>query len=145
MKCVAQRVKSAAVECGGKEVSRIGKGMLVLLGVGTKDGEDEAFELADKLAKLRIFDDQTGRMNLAAGEADGEVLVVSQFTLYADCDKGRRPSFTAAAPPEQARELIRFFCQCLSAAGLKVKEGAFGEKMAVGLVNDGPVTLILEK
>ncbi len=145
MKCVVQRVAEAAVSVGGREVSRIGRGMLVLLGVGASDGEEEALALAEKLSKLRIFDDEAGKMNLDLKQAGGEVLLVSQFTLYGDCGKGRRPSFTSAAPPEKARDLVSFFRDCLSAAGLSVGEGVFGERMEVSLVNDGPVTLILEK
>ena len=145
MKAVIQRVRSAAVETGGKEVSRIGPGLLVLLGVGRGDGEGEADYLAEKIVGLRIFPDGEGKMNLSLRETGGEVLAVSQFTLYGDCRRGRRPGFSDAAPPEEGERLYEHFCRSLQAAGFPPGKGIFGAEMLVRLENDGPVTIILEK
>jgi len=145
MKALIQRVKEAAVEAGGEEVSRIGTGLLILLGVTHSDSEEEAVSLADKVAKLRIFEDEGGKMNLSLIDVRGELLVVSQFTLYADCARGRRPSFIGAAEPEQAERLYDLFCSYLENMNLSVKKGIFGAKMLVKLTNEGPVTIILEK
>jgi D-aminoacyl-tRNA deacylase len=127
------------VTVGGEEVARIGRGLLVLLGVRRGDGDDEADRLARKLLALRVFEDAEGRMNLAVGDVGGEVLCVSQFTLYGDARKGNRPSFVDAAPPEEAEPLYERVRAATGAAG-----GIFGARMSVALVNDGPVTLLLE-
>ena len=137
MRALVQRVSQAAVDVEGDRVAQIGPGMLILLGVGVGDGEEEADRLADKVAKLRIFDDAEGRMNEPLGER--EVLCVSQFTLYGDARKGNRPSYVEAARPEIAEPLYERFC-----ARLGAKQGVFGACMGVALINDGPVTLMLE-
>ncbi len=137
MRALVQRVSQAAVDVEGERVAQIGPGMLVLLGVGVGDGEEQADRLADKVAALRIFDDAEGKMNEPLGER--EVLCVSQFTLYGDARKGSRPSYVGAARPELARPLYDRFC-----ARLGAKQGVFGACMGVALVNDGPVTLMLE-
>lgn len=137
MRALVQRVSSAAVRVGGQEVSRIGPGMLVLLGVGVGDGEAEADRIAAQLARLRIFADSDGRLDQACGER--EVLCVSQFTLYGDLSRGNRPSFAAAAPAVVAEPLYERVCERLAA-----ERGVFGAEMAVELVNDGPVTLLIE-
>ena len=139
MRALVQRVSEAAVEVGEERVAAIGAGMLVLLGVGRGDGPDEADRLARKLLALRIFEDAEGRMNLSVGEAGGEVLCVSQFTLYGDTRKGNRPSFVDAAPPEEAEPLYERVRDVLGAQG-----GSFGARMTVSLVNDGPVTVMVE-
>ena len=144
MRAVVQRVSEASVVVDGRVVGAIGRGLLVLLGVTHADGEAEAAALARKIAGLRIFEDAAGKFNLASNEVGGSVLVVSQFTLYGDARKGRRPSFTDAARPEQAEPLIRRFVQLLRDEGLPVQTGVFGALMAVHLVNDGPVTLWLD-
>ncbi|MDP8214716.1 MAG: D-aminoacyl-tRNA deacylase [Candidatus Euphemobacter frigidus] len=145
MRAVIQRVRKASVEVGGEMVSRIGPGFLVLLGVTHGDTENEAALLAEKIGNLRVFEDEKGKMNRSLRDIQGEVLVVSQFTLYADCRKGRRPSFTDAAPPEQGERLYEYFCLCLEEMGLSPRKGIFGAKMLIRLENDGPVTIILEK
>ena len=139
MRALVQRVSEAAVDVGGERVAAIGPGLLVLLGVRRGDGPAEADKLAGKLLALRIFEDSDGRMNLNVGEARGEVLCVSQFTLYADTRKGNRPSFVDAAPPEEAEPLYERVREALGAQG-----GSFGARMSVSLVNDGPVTVMLE-
>jgi D-aminoacyl-tRNA deacylase len=139
VRALVQRVSEAAVEVGGERVAAIGPGMLVLLGVRRGDGPDQADKLARKLLALRIFDDAEGRMNLSVEDAGGEVLCVSQFTLYGDARKGNRPSFVDAAPPEEAEPLYERVREALGAQG-----GSFGARMAVSLVNDGPVTVMLE-
>ncbi len=137
MRALVQRVTEASVSVDGTELASIGAGLLVLLGVGEGDAEAEADRLADKVRALRVFDDADGRMNDALGRR--EVLCVSQFTLYGDARRGNRPSFVAAAPPDLARPLYERFCDRLGA-----RRGEFGSRMAVALVNDGPVTLLLE-
>jgi D-tyrosyl-tRNA(Tyr) deacylase len=137
LRALVQRVSQAAVDVEGERVAQIGPGMLVLLGVGAGDGEEQADRLADKVAALRIFDDAEGRMNEPLGER--EVLCVSQFTLYGDARKGNRPSYVGAARPELAQPLYDRFCERLGA-----RKGVFGACMGVALVNDGPVTLMLE-
>jgi D-tyrosyl-tRNA(Tyr) deacylase len=132
------------VEVEGSTVASIGRGLLVLLGVAVGDNEEQAAWLAAKIASLRIFEDAAGKMNLAVGEVGGSALVVSQFTLLADCRRGRRPSFTDAAPPEQADRLYGVFVQRLRESGVPVETGVFQARMAVHLVNDGPVTLLLD-
>ena len=144
MRAVVQRVSAASVTVDGAVVGQIGAGFLVLLGITHGDGPAEAALLARKIAGLRVFEDNGGKMNLALGDIGGAVLAVSQFTLYGDVRKGRRPSFTDAARPEQAGPLYRHFCQALVAEGVPVQEGVFQAHMAVNLVNDGPVTLWLD-
>jgi len=141
---VLQRVKQGSVEVEGKIVNEIGEGMVLLVGVKTGDTEEQAKSLADKCANLRIFEDQEGKMNLSAVDVKAEILVVSQFTLYADTQKGRRPSFTGALEPKEAERLYLKFVEFLKSHKLTVKTGVFGAKMLVGIFNSGPVTLILE-
>lgn len=144
MRAVVQRVSRAEVRVGGEEVGSIGAGLALLVGVTAEDGEQDAEALARKLVGLRIFPDGAGAMNRSVEEAGGEVLVVSQFTLYADARKGRRPSFVAAAPPEQAEPLVEAVTSHIRATGIRVATGRFGEMMELDLVNDGPVTILLE-
>lgn len=144
MRAVVQRVSAASVVVDGQVVGAIGRGLLVLLGVTHNDGQADAMALARKIAGLRIFEDAASKFNLALADVDGAVLVVSQFTLYGDARKGRRPSFTDAARPEQAEPLIAYFVQTLRSEGVPVQTGIFGASMAVHLVNDGPVTLWLD-
>jgi D-tyrosyl-tRNA(Tyr) deacylase len=144
VRAVIQRVSQARVTVGGKIVGQIGPGLCILLGVSKQDGEANANALADKIKNLRIFADEQGKMNRSLLDTAGEVLVVSQFTLYGDCRKGNRPSFTDAAPPAEAERLYEYFSQRLCAAGIKVFNGQFQAHMRVALVNDGPVTLVLE-
>jgi D-aminoacyl-tRNA deacylase len=139
VRALVQRVSEASVTVDGREVARIGPGLLVLLGVRRGDTADQADRIARKLLALRIFEDGDGRMNLAVGESGGEILCVSQFTLYGDARKGNRPSFVEAAPPEDAEPLYERVREALGAQG-----GVFGARMAVALVNDGPVTLLVE-
>lgn len=140
-----QRVRRARVEAGGETVASIGMGLLVLVGVERGDGEAQVAYLAEKIPRLRVFDDGGGRMNLSLEETGGEVLLVSQFTLAGRLEKGRRPSFTDAAPPEQARSLYEELAARLRASGVRVQTGRFQELMQVELVNDGPVTFLLER
>jgi D-tyrosyl-tRNA(Tyr) deacylase len=144
MRAVLQRVTQARVEIDGTVVGAIGQGVLVLLGVAQGDTPADAAYLAEKTAGLRIFEDAAGKMNLALNEVGGAVLAVSQFTLLGDCRKGRRPGFTAAAPPELADALYGDFVAALRGAGLEVATGVFRAEMQVHLVNDGPVTLLLD-
>lgn len=144
MRGLVQRVTGASVTVEGAVVGSIGTGLCVLVGVTHSDTEAQARALADKLFHLRIFPDEEGRMNLPVSSVGGEVLIVSQFTLYGDTVRGRRPSWVAAAPPEQAEPLIEVVCQHLEALGAGVATGRFRAEMAVELVNDGPVTLLLE-
>ena len=144
MRAVVQRVSRAEVRVEGKAVGAIGQGLLVLLGVAAGDAEADARLLADKVAQLRVFEDQAGKMNLPVSEVGGGVLVVSQFTLLGDVRKGNRPSFTAAAPPQAADALYRRFCAMLREKGVAVSQGVFGADMEVELVNDGPVTILLD-
>jgi D-tyrosyl-tRNA(Tyr) deacylase len=139
VRALVQRVSEASVAVGGEEIARIGRGLVVLLGVRDGDGAEEAERIAGKLERLRIFEDEQGRMNLSVREVHGELLVVSQFTLYGDARKGNRPSFVAAAPPEVAEPLYERVREALGAKG-----GRFGARMELALVNDGPVTLLLE-
>jgi D-aminoacyl-tRNA deacylase len=139
VRALVQRVSEAAVFVAGEEVARIGPGLLVLLGVRSGDGAEQADRIAGKLSRLRIFEDSEGRMNLSVGDVGGEVLCVSQFTLYGDSRKGNRPSFIEAAPPERAEPLYERVREALGAQG-----GVFGARMKVSLVNDGPVTILLE-
>lgn len=146
MKIVLQRVKEASVSVAGEAVSSIGPGLLLLVGVARDDGRAEADWLAGKVAGLRVFADAEGRMNLSVRDAGGGVLAVSQFTLLADTRKGKRPSFVGAAHPDDAEPLFDYFCEQLRAEGADtVKKGVFGAMMDVSLVNDGPVTIVLER
>ncbi|MCX6357498.1 MAG: D-aminoacyl-tRNA deacylase [Candidatus Aureabacteria bacterium] len=144
MKAVIQRVRCASVEVEGKPFSEIGRGLLILLGVGAGDQPGDAAYLAEKIAGLRIFEDDAGKMNRSLSDAGGSALVVSQFTLYGDCRKGRRPSFTDAAPPERGSEIYGAFVSELTVLGVPVRTGSFGAKMLVRIENDGPMTLIVE-
>ena len=144
MRAVVQRVRSARVVVGEEVVGAVGRGLLVLLGVAPTDTAAEAQWLADKVVGLRIFADDDGKMNRSVADVGGGVLVVSQFTLYGDCRKGRRPSFVGAAPPEIAEPLYEAFLDAVRALGVPTAAGRFGAMMQVELVNDGPVTLILE-
>jgi D-tyrosyl-tRNA(Tyr) deacylase len=144
MRACIQRVTQAQVTVDHTVVGRIGKGLVVLLGVAGGDGEEEVSWLAEKIVGLRIFEDDQGKMNLSLAEVGGAMLVVSQFTLYGDCRRGRRPSFTEAAPPELAERLYEAFVARVRAAGIDVATGRFREHMFVSLVNDGPVTLWID-
>ncbi len=144
MIAVVQRVKSSQVTVRDSVSGRIGQGLLVLLGVGEKDTEEDAAYLARKIPDLRIFEDSQGKMNLSVRDVHGEMLVVSQFTLLADCRKGRRPSFIEAARPEQAKHLYDMVIDHLKSQGDRVQTGQFQEHMEIHLINDGPVTLILD-
>jgi len=144
MRAVVQRVKESRVEVKGKTVGAIGPGLLVLLGVGSEDSEADCVYLANKIMNLRIFADEKGLMNLSLVDTRGSVLVISQFTLWADCRKGRRPSFTAAASPEKAEALYEYFVKVLEEKGIPAQTGQFQEMMVVHLVNDGPVTILLD-
>jgi D-tyrosyl-tRNA(Tyr) deacylase len=139
VRALVQRVSEAAVSVDGDEVARIGRGLLVLLGIRAGDGPEQADRIAARLERLRVFEDAQGRMNLSVRDIDGELLVVPQFTLYGDARKGNRPSFVDAAPPDQAEPLYERVRRALDAKG-----GVFGARMRVSLVNDGPVTLLLE-
>jgi len=145
MKIVLQRSKQANVKVDDKEVGAIDKGLVLLVGVTHDDTKEAAKFLADKIVNLRIFEDEDGKMNYSLLDVGGDILSVSQFTLYGDCQKGRRPNFMAAAKPDYAEELYHFFNEALKEKGVKVETGVFGAMMDVSLVNDGPVTLILEK
>ena len=144
MRAVVQRVSRAAVEVDGDVVGEIGRGYLVLLGVGHDDTEQEAQKLLRKLLGLRIMEDGEGKTNLALADVAGELLVVSQFTLFANCRRGRRPSFTDAAAPDQAEALYERFVSLARAESVRVETGSFGAKMEVSLVNDGPFTVVLD-
>ena len=144
MRAVVQLVKRAEVRVGAELVGRIGAGLVVLLGVGKDDTEASATGLAEKIANLRIFADEQGKMNLSLLETAGQVLCVSQFTLYGDCRKGRRPSYDQAAPPDRAVLLYESFVESLRALGIRTETGRFRAMMDVELVNDGPVTLLLD-
>jgi len=144
MRAVVQRVKESSVKTGNEIISHIGRGLLVLVGVAAADRPSDAEYLANKIAHLRIFEDDNGKMNRSLLETGGEMLVVSQFTLLGDCRKGRRPSFGAAAEPAKATEIYEHFVKQLIQLGVAVKTGRFQAVMEVALINDGPVTLILE-
>jgi len=145
MKIVVQRVKNAQVEVEGKTVGKIGRGFLVLLGVTHTDTKEQADYLVKKLCKLRVFTDENDKMNLSLKDVNGKLLIVSQFTLYANCSEGNRPSFIDAAKPEQANELYEYFCLECEKNGIHVEKGIFGADMKVNLLNDGPVTIVIEK
>jgi D-tyrosyl-tRNA(Tyr) deacylase len=144
MRAVVQRVSRAKVTINSHVTGEIGPGLLVLLGVGRGDSRVEADYLAEKIAGLRIFEADHGKMNRSVKDVGGKVLAVPQFTLYGDARRGKRPSFDGAAPPEQARELYEYFVECLRAAGLQCEIGKFQEMMRVELVNEGPVTILLD-
>ena len=144
MRAVVQRVSRARVTVKGETAGEIGLGLLVLLGVGAGDTRIEADYLAEKTIGLRIFEDAGGKMNLSVAEVGGALLVVSQFTLYGDARRGKRPSFDGAAPPERARELYEYFVEKVRASGVRLETGRFQETMQVELVNDGPVTILLD-
>ena len=144
MRAVIQLVSQATVSVEGQMVAAIGPGLLTVLGVGAQDREPDADYLADKIAGLRIFPDQHGQMNLSLADTGGQLLVVSQFTLYGDCRKGRRPSFSQAAPPEAAKRLYLYFIERLRGQGIPTACGVFQAEMSVALVNQGPITIILD-
>ncbi|MFZ3130147.1 MAG: D-aminoacyl-tRNA deacylase [Desulfosporosinus sp.] len=144
MRSVVQRVKRASVTVNGENVGKISAGLLVLLAVGQNDGEKDINWMVDKLVDLRIFEDDQGKMDRSVQDVGGEILVVSQFTLYGDCRRGKRPSFTSAAPPELAKALYERSVETLRSRGMKVETGVFQAQMNVELINDGPVTLLLD-
>jgi D-tyrosyl-tRNA(Tyr) deacylase len=144
MRACVQRASEAHVMVEGVETGRIGRGLVVLLGIGHKDGDTEVNWLAEKIVGLRVFEDAAGKMNLSLADVVGSMLVISQFTLYGDCRRGRRPSFTDAAPPEMAERLYELFVDVVKRAGIQVGTGKFREHMMVSLVNDGPVTLWID-
>lgn len=145
MKIVIQRVTDASVTVKGQEISRIGRGYLVLIGIKDSDTKENADYLVKKLINLRIFEDENDKLNLSIKDINGELLLVSQFTLYGDCSRGNRPSFIEAARPEYAKELYDYFVQECKNNIQIVKEGIFGSNMKINLTNDGPVTIIIEK
>ena len=144
MKAVIQRVKNASVEVEGKTVGEIGQGLLVFLGVGQEDNEKVAQKIVDKISGMRIFEDEDGKTNLSSADIDAEILVISQFTLYANCRKGNRPSFIEAAPPDMANELYEYMVSLLKERFKKTETGIFGADMKVSLLNDGPFTIVLD-
>jgi len=144
MRAVVQRVRRASVKVDGETVGQIEKGLLVLLGIGADDTEADADYLSDKVVGMRVFEDADGKMNLAVTEVAGAILAVSQFTLYGDMRRGRRPSFDVAARPEQARRLYEYFVEKIRAAGVRCETGKFQAMMEVELVNDGPVTILID-
>jgi len=144
MRAVVQRVKKGSVEIEKQEIGKIEKGLVVLLGVGQKDVEKDAEYLAEKIVNLRIFEDKEGKMNLSVKDVNGQILVISQFTLYGDCKKGRRPSFISAALPEKAIKLYDYFVKCIKNYGLRVETGEFQAMMLVKIYNHGPVTILLD-
>lgn len=143
-RAVVQRARSGAVSVGAEEISRIGRGLVILVGVGRDDSGEDVDKLADKIATLRIFEDSEGKMNLSAGDVGAAMLAVSQFTLYGDVRKGRRPSFVGAAAPEIGNQLYEQFCRRLATHGFEVQQGRFGADMLVTIENDGPVTIVLD-
>ena len=145
MRVVLQRVKSGSVSVDGEIVASIGPGLVILLGVGPEDGDEQVEALVNKIATLRIFEDEAGKINLSVLDVGGEAIVVSQFTLYADTRKGRRPSFTQAAPPSIASPLVDRFALRLAQAGVPTQKGIFGAHMQVDIHNDGPVTIWMER
>ena len=145
MKLIIQRVKHARVEVDGKEISSIGKGLLIFLGISKEDDGTQIEWLAKKASELRIFEDEQDKMNLSLKDIDGEILLVSQFTLYGSCIKGRRPDFLNAAQPQKAEEMYLKFAEVIKQNGIIPKLGEFGKHMNITLLNDGPVTMILER
>lgn len=144
MKTVIQRVAHASVSVDGVVKGKIGKGFLTLLGVGKEDTEKECDKLAEKISKLRIFEDENGKTNLSIADVCGEMLIISQFTLYADCSHGNRPSFINAGAPSEANRLYEYFCERIASKGIHVERGVFGADMKVELLNDGPFTVCLD-
>ncbi len=144
MRAVVQRVSRAGVEIGGRTTATIGRGLVILLGIRSDDSATDLTWMADKIMHLRIFPDGDGKMNISLADMGGEMLIISQFTLYGDCRKGRRPGFSAAAPPEIAEPLYHQFIEEVRKRGIRVATGTFAADMAVDLVNDGPVTLLLD-
>ncbi|MGB6607262.1 MAG: D-aminoacyl-tRNA deacylase [Atribacterota bacterium] len=144
MRAVVQRVKKGSVEIEEKEIGKIEKGLVILLGVGQNDIEKDAKYLAEKIVNLRIFEDKEGKMNLSVKDINGQILVISQFTLYGDCKKGRRPSFISAALPDKAVKLYDYFVKSIKNYGLKIETGEFQAMMLVKIYNDGPVTILLD-
>jgi D-tyrosyl-tRNA(Tyr) deacylase len=144
MRAVVQRVKKGSVEIEEKEIGKIEEGLVVLLGVGQKDVEKNAEYLVEKIVNLRIFEDKEGKMNLSVKDINGQILVISQFTLYGDCKKGRRPSFISAALPDKAEKLYDYFVKCIKNHGFKIETGEFQAMMLVKIFNDGPVTILLD-
>ncbi|MGZ5299575.1 MAG: D-aminoacyl-tRNA deacylase [Actinomycetota bacterium] len=144
MRVVLQRVRRASVALDGEQVASIARGYLLLVGIGSQDADDEVERMAEKIANLRAFPDREGKTNLALADVEGEILVVSQFTLYADVRKGRRPSWTSAASPDVASERVEAFARSLEERGFAVGRGVFGAHMDVELLNDGPFTLVLD-
>lgn len=144
MRAVVQRVKRASVHVDGEEVSRIGSGFLVLVGIGSADTKEDAEYLASKIAHLRAFEDREGKMNLSLKDVGGEALIISQFTLYGDCRRGRRPSFTDAMPSEKAEGLYSCLVERMRGEGVETRAGIFSAYMEVELVNDGPVTMLID-
>ena len=145
MRVLVQRVRQGRVTVANQIVAEIGQGLVVLVGIAPQDGDDQARYLADKIANLRIFEDEQGKMNRSCLDIHGQAIVVSQFTLYADTRKGRRPSFTDAAPPEIAQPLVDRFAQMISELGIPTQTGEFGAHMLVEIDNDGPVTIWMER
>ena len=145
MKLVIQRVKEASVTVDEKIVGKVGKGILILVGITHTDTKEILNYLSKKVSNLRIFEDENGKMNLSIKDVKGQLLIVSQFTLYANCNNGNRPSFTEAAKPEIANKLYEYFCDKCVENGIEIQKGIFGADMKVSLLNDGPVTIILEK
>ncbi len=144
MRAVVQRVKKGSVEIEKKEIGKIEEGLIILLGVGQDDAEKDVEYLAEKIVNLRIFEDKEGKMNLSVKDINGQILVISQFTLYGDCKKGRRPSFISAALPEKAVKLYDYFVKYIKNYGLKIETGEFQAKMLVRIYNNGPVTILLD-
>ncbi len=144
MRCLLQRVSEASVTVESETVGKSGKGYMILFGAAPEDSEAVADAMARKIAALRVFEDANGKMNLSIADVGGSVLCISQFTLYADCRKGNRPSFTGACEPARANELYEYFCNALRALGIHTEMGVFGADMKVSLINDGPVTVMLD-
>ncbi len=144
MRAVIQRVLNSDLKVDGKQISKIEKGLVIFFGVGIGDSESDCEKLAQKISKLRIFEDENGKMNLSIKDVGGEILLVSQFTLYADCSHGNRPSFINAEKPERADNLYKYMQKCLKNLEITVKTGIFGADMKINVLNDGPVTILLD-